>query len=493
MTHIRIGLIDVDSHNFPNLCLMKLSAYHKAQGHQVCFWNPLFYFDVVYKSRVFTDTYRNGYRSNANFLSTNCLGMDCDNDHSENPDDWVTPEHIRSGFPDVSFAVHFSRNNLKSKRGKPPRPKFHVLFLIDEMTDPHEYSELKKRVQAVFPCFDTRALDSARFFFGTEEPNVAFYPGTTTLNECLEMYYPRSAEDAFWKMESMYSATISEGSRNSTLSHFAGRILKRFGDTKEAYHAFMERAAMCDPPLDDAELMTIWRSALGFFQRISKEDSYVSPEQWNAEHGRRFNYDPDDRTDVGEARLLGRHFERELRYSPATDYLRYDGSCWQETKPGAQAVVHALTDLQLEEAESAVADALEKMTACGAQELLTANTRKKAESMMSDAQMDAYKNFLEAESYRNFALKRRESKSITATLKEARPILEIEPGMLDKDWFLLCTPNGTYDLRKGMNGRQEHNPDDFITKMTAFPPGDQGAAIWQDALSTFFCTRPQKE
>ena len=36
---------------------MKLSAYHKAQGHQVMWWNPLFYFDVVYKSRVFTDTY----------------------------------------------------------------------------------------------------------------------------------------------------------------------------------------------------------------------------------------------------------------------------------------------------------------------------------------------------------------------------------------------------------------------------------------------------
>ena len=38
---------------------------------------------------------------------------------------------------------------------------------------------------------------------------------------------------------------------------------------------------MCGPPLDDAELMTIWRSALGFFQRISKEDSYVSPEPWD--------------------------------------------------------------------------------------------------------------------------------------------------------------------------------------------------------------------
>lgn len=51
-------------------------------------------------------------------------------------------------------------------------------------------------------------------------------------------------------------------------------------------------------------------------------------------------YDPDDRTDVGEALLLGRHFEHELRYPPATDYLRYDGSCWQEKKPGAQAVAH---------------------------------------------------------------------------------------------------------------------------------------------------------
>lgn len=47
----------MDSHHFPNLCLMKLSAYHKARGHQVCWWNPLFSFDVVYKSRVFTDTY----------------------------------------------------------------------------------------------------------------------------------------------------------------------------------------------------------------------------------------------------------------------------------------------------------------------------------------------------------------------------------------------------------------------------------------------------
>lgn len=54
---MKIGLVDVDSHNWPNLCLMKLSAYHKAQGHLVEWWRPEGRYDVVYKSRVFTDTY----------------------------------------------------------------------------------------------------------------------------------------------------------------------------------------------------------------------------------------------------------------------------------------------------------------------------------------------------------------------------------------------------------------------------------------------------
>lgn len=35
---MKIGLIDVDSHNFPNLALMKISAWHKAQGDTVEWW-----------------------------------------------------------------------------------------------------------------------------------------------------------------------------------------------------------------------------------------------------------------------------------------------------------------------------------------------------------------------------------------------------------------------------------------------------------------------
>lgn len=54
---MQIALIDVDSHNFPNLCLMKLSAYHKKQGDTVEWWNGFKQYDIVYKRRVFTDEY----------------------------------------------------------------------------------------------------------------------------------------------------------------------------------------------------------------------------------------------------------------------------------------------------------------------------------------------------------------------------------------------------------------------------------------------------
>ena len=54
---MNIGLIDVDSHNFPNLALMKISAYHKAKGDHVEWCMPLSRYDIVYVSKVFGDEY----------------------------------------------------------------------------------------------------------------------------------------------------------------------------------------------------------------------------------------------------------------------------------------------------------------------------------------------------------------------------------------------------------------------------------------------------
>ncbi len=53
---MKIGIIDVDSHHFPNLALMRLSAWHKRQGDSVEWWNGFTSYDRVYLSKVFTFT-----------------------------------------------------------------------------------------------------------------------------------------------------------------------------------------------------------------------------------------------------------------------------------------------------------------------------------------------------------------------------------------------------------------------------------------------------
>ncbi len=57
---MKVGLIDVDGHNFPNLALMRISAYHKAHGDDVEWWQPPLlapWYDVVYMSKVFSNAY----------------------------------------------------------------------------------------------------------------------------------------------------------------------------------------------------------------------------------------------------------------------------------------------------------------------------------------------------------------------------------------------------------------------------------------------------
>lgn len=123
--------------------------------------------------------YRGCHRSNADFMSADCLMMDCDNVHSDLPSDWVTPEQVSAALPGLQFYVCYSRSNGKPKDGRSARPKFHVYFPIDTIMDAKEYARLKSSVIAEFPRlhFDTNAKDSARFFFGVHTPEVLVMGG----------------------------------------------------------------------------------------------------------------------------------------------------------------------------------------------------------------------------------------------------------------------------------------------------------------------------
>lgn len=423
--------------------------------------------------------YQGNYRSNDNFIGSDCLPVDCDNDHSDDPDEWVYPSDVATAFPGVAFAVHYSRNHMKAKGSKAARPKFHVFFAIDRVIEPGQYSEMKKLVNSIFPYFDTKALDAARFFFGTKEPEVEIFDGPMTLTAFLD----DDDFDANMDSGSYGDIVIPEGSRNATLSHYAGRILKRFGNTDEAHKHFAEVAACCQPPLEQSELDSIWRSAQRFYGKVAAQEGYIPPEQYNQD----LQLKPSDYSDVGQATVLAREYEGKLRYSPSTDFLVYNGRFWEESKPKAQAVAQELTTRQLEEAETEIKKATGEMMKNGAWELLASMGPKKAAMAFSSEQARSFQKYENATTYRNYAIKRRDSKYITAALKEAHPMVEIDQWQLDADEFLLNTPSATYDLRIGLPSAHEHTPADFITKQTTVDPSGDGMDIWQDALETFFC------
>lgn len=60
---MKIGLVDVDGHNFPNIPLMKLSGWHKANGDSVEWYSPVNsgHMDVVYLSKIFSFSTDYGY------------------------------------------------------------------------------------------------------------------------------------------------------------------------------------------------------------------------------------------------------------------------------------------------------------------------------------------------------------------------------------------------------------------------------------------------
>lgn len=99
----RIALIDADSRNFPNLALMKLSAWHKQQGDIVEWYNPFTHYDVAYVSKVFSFTPDYGYIINADKVIRGGTGYAIHGAGGEQyvkDEDKYLPEEIEHIMPD---------------------------------------------------------------------------------------------------------------------------------------------------------------------------------------------------------------------------------------------------------------------------------------------------------------------------------------------------------------------------------------------------------
>ena len=66
---------------------------------------------------------------------------------------------------------------MKEKDSKAARPRYHLYFPIDPVTDAAEYRRMKEYMLAMFPYFDDNAKDAARFLFGVKGARAEFVGG----------------------------------------------------------------------------------------------------------------------------------------------------------------------------------------------------------------------------------------------------------------------------------------------------------------------------
>ena len=411
--------------------------------------------------------YQNDTRGDANFLVSDVVPMDCDNDHSDSPEEWITPQFLADNLCDVAFAVTYSRHHMLAKGNQSARPRFHVFFPTIPCNDANSHKAIKQKIHKELPFFDGNALDAARFLFGCPS-DVFWHEGSLSIEDWLTL------------MKS--NRSIPQGQRNSTLSRMAAKLVKRFGVTEESYQKFLEKSAECEPPLPDEELETIWNSACKFGKKVAKQEGYVAPEAYGKQ-----SLIPDDFSDVGEARTFVEQYADEVAFTVATDYLRYNGTYWEESEHAVTLAMMEHTDVQLAEAEKQVEAALQTLEHLGIPREAAKTGGKKFRDSLDEAQTAAYQQYQYYSTFQAFVMKYRNVRNMTNALDAAKPLVLHNPEALDSNPMLLNTPGGTYYLPEGLNGWKPTDPADLLTKVTAVVPSEEGMPLWNDALQLFFC------
>ena len=114
---MRIGLVDVDgTGRFPNIALMKISAWHKAQGDSVEWYDPLWggRFDKVYLSKVFSFTPDYDYPINADEVerggSGYCISLVNGKEVFDKAKNKPLPPEIEHIYPDYSLYPELTKD-----------------------------------------------------------------------------------------------------------------------------------------------------------------------------------------------------------------------------------------------------------------------------------------------------------------------------------------------------------------------------------------------
>lgn len=171
---MKIGLIDVDGHNYPNLALMRISAYHKARGDDVeWWWTDFEHYNIVYMSKIFSDAYSKDVPEpmNADKVIKGgtgyCISLVDGKEVFDETKNVVLPDEIEKMFPDYSLYPQYDFAIAMTSRGCPRGCEFcHVAKKEGrcslKVADVEDFWNGQKRIEVLDPnitaCVQKRDL-----------------------------------------------------------------------------------------------------------------------------------------------------------------------------------------------------------------------------------------------------------------------------------------------------------------------------------------------
>lgn len=256
-------------------------------------------------------------------------------------------------------------------------------------------------------------------------------------------------------------AGMGEGDgRNGALFKHSALLLRNgFTPTEVKRILYLINQYVFAQPLPDEEMKKLTRKeALEDFDtgRTTAEEDFGSPLR------------PKSQNDIGMAELFVREYKSEVRYSEATGWLVWYGKQWEISDLKAEERYLEFIKRVFEEAKRDVRTAYELYG-----DAVTEQGEKQAKSQNNEQIKNALLYF-------KFINKMCDNSKITAVLKVAKSLLQIDVKELDSNPFELNTPSGIVDLKTGVV--YPHRAEAFCTKMTKASPSTDGEEMWEECL-----------
>ena len=185
---------------------------------------------------------------------------------------------------------------------------------------------------------------------------------------------------------------------------------------------------------------------------------------------------PPDYSDAGNAEVLIRIYRKDLIFTDALGWLRWNGQRWERSDHKAVAAGIDLSARMLREALSAYRAALAKHAEAKADF---------AESGSKEAVTDSMEEEKKAKEYLKHARALRGARQLKNMLDLSKPALVMKADRLDANPFDLNTPAGIVNLTDGRI--RPHERDAYCSQITKASPGGDGVEKWASFLQTVTC------